>query len=159
SRDERGFNDFQFRAGVNYGDARNPANTAQDFSVALADGFGASYSIHVSAYSNDLFDPPTPASNPHEVLNTVRIPLSAFIGHIDLGNVVSVRFNFDQRISGAFQITDLAFGDGPLTVQMTPTNNNLLIRNNPSIASNVQVVNATTSAVLAEYVISSIPKI
>jgi hypothetical protein len=162
-RDERLYNDLQFRVGVNYGDARNPANTAQDFSVRLTDGNGASFSVHVSSYSNDLFDPPTPSINPHEVLNTVRIPLSAFVGHIDLGNVTNVRFLFDQHNSGAFQITDLDFGDpasaSPVSVQMSPTLNNIIIRNNPGIPADVQVVNGTTSAIVAEYALSGVTNI
>jgi hypothetical protein len=158
TRDERGYNDLEFRIGLSFPDPRNPVNMPQDFSVQLTDGNGMSFSVIVSAFSNDLFYPPQ-SSNPHEVLNSVRIPLSAFQGHIDLSNVTTIRFNFDQHNSGVYQIADLAFADGPLTVQMSPTNNNLLIRNNPSIAGNVQVVNATTAAVLAEYVISSIPKI
>jgi hypothetical protein len=126
ARDERGYNDLQFRIGVNYGDSRNPANTAQDFSVELDDGSGHSHTVLVSAYSNDLFDPPTPSSNPHEVLNTVRIPLSAFLGFLDLSDVQKVRFDFDQHMSGAFQVTDLAFADpaasaGPYVISSTPS--------------------------------------
>jgi hypothetical protein len=120
------YNDLQFRVGVNYGDSRNPATTAQDFSVELDDASGHSHSVLVSAYSNDLFDPPTPAGNPHEVLNTVRIPISAFLGYIDLTNVTAVRFDFDQHTSGAFQVADLAFADpaaaaGPVVLSSTPS--------------------------------------
>ncbi len=126
ARDERNYNDLQFRIGVNFADtAHNPANTAQDFSVTLVDGAGNSHSALVSAFSNNLFDPPTPSVNPHEVLNTVRIPLSAFLGFVDLSNVRAVRFNFDQHTSGAFQIADIAFADpaaaaGPFVVNSTP---------------------------------------
>jgi hypothetical protein len=152
--DESGFNDLQFRVGVNYGDARNPANTAQDFSVSLTDASGASYSVLVSAYSNNLFDPPTPAGNPHEVLNTVRIPLDAFVGQIDLGNVVSVRFNFDQHPSGAFQITDLAFADlhpaaGPFVVSSTPAGGVFAPQNRVRVTFNVPIdlTTFTTSSI------------
>jgi hypothetical protein len=127
ARDESAYTDLQFRIGVNYGDARNPPNTAQDFSIELDDGSGQSHSVLVSAYSNNLFDPPTPAGNPHEVLNTVRIPLSAFVGSVDLTNVIAIRFDFDQHNSGAFQITDLAFtadqANGPYVVSSTPNGN------------------------------------
>jgi hypothetical protein len=127
ARDESAYADLQFRIGVNYADARNPTNTAQDFSVELRDSSGHSHSVLVSAYSNDLFDPPTPSSNPHEVLNTVRIPLSAFIGFVDLTNVTAVRLDFDQHMSGAFQLTDLAFADfnsaGPYVTASTPSGN------------------------------------
>jgi Bacterial Ig-like domain len=126
ARDERALNDLQFRIGVNYGDARNPPNTAQDFSVELDDGAGNSQKVLVSAYSNDLFDAPTPGGNPHEVLNTVRIPLTAFFGFVDLSNVTTVRFDFDQHNSGAFQVADLAFADpaasaGPSVLSSTPS--------------------------------------
>jgi methionine-rich copper-binding protein CopC len=127
ARDVSNYNDLQFRIGVNFADtAHNPANTAQDFSVTLVDGSGHSHSVLVSAFSNSLFDPPTPAGNPHEVLNTVRIPLSAYVGSLDLSNVTAVRFNFDQHTSGAFQIADIDFADvtsaaGPFVVSSTPS--------------------------------------
>jgi hypothetical protein len=132
-RDERAYTDLQFRIGVNLLDTRNPLNMAQDFTVTLIDGAGMSFSTLVSAWSNDLFYPPQ-SPNPHEVLNTVRIPLSAFIGHIDLSDVAVIRFNFDQHNSGAFQIADLAFADpvaaaGPYVVSSTPSGNVLGAQN------------------------------
>jgi methionine-rich copper-binding protein CopC len=129
ARDESAYADLQFRIGVNYGDAFNPPSTAQDFSVELVDASSQSHSVLVSAYSNNLFDPPynPPGGNPHEVLNTVRIPLSAFIGSVDLTNVMAIRFDFDQHNSGAFQITDLAFtadqANVPYVVSSTPNGN------------------------------------
>jgi hypothetical protein len=123
-RDERNYTDLQFRIGVNWTDARNPLNVDQDFTVTLIDGAGMSFSTLVSAWSNDLFYPPQ-NSNPHEVLNTVRIPLSAFVSSIDLSDVAVLRFDFDQNNSGAFQIADIAFADpapaaGPYVVASTP---------------------------------------
>jgi hypothetical protein len=123
--DLRGYNDLQFRVGVNYGDSRNPPNMDQDFSVVLTDGSGASHSVLTSAFSNNLFYPPR-SPNPHEVLNTVRVPLGSFVGTIDLSDVRSVRLNFDQHNSGAFQFTDFAFDDpsasaGPYVVASTPS--------------------------------------
>jgi hypothetical protein len=124
ARDERFYNDLQFRIGVNLGDPRNPLNTNQDFSVMLIDGGGHSYSTLVSAWSDALFYPPQ-SLIPHEVLNTVRIPLRAFSGFIDLSNVTAIRFGFDQHNSGAFQIADLAFADlgaaGPYVVDSAPS--------------------------------------
>jgi hypothetical protein len=122
-RDERAYSNLDFRIGVNWTDTLNPLNVPQDFTVTLTDGAGNSASTLLSAYSNDLFYPPR-SSNPHEVLNTVRIPLSAF-GSIDLSNVTAVRFNFDQTNSGAYQIADIAFADaapaaGPYVVGNTP---------------------------------------
>jgi hypothetical protein len=110
ARDVSGFGVFQFRVGVNYLDTRNPLNMPQDFTVVLTDGSGNSYSTLVSAWSNDLFYPPRNA-NPHEVLNTVRIGLGDAPNYIDLTDVRSIRLNFDQTPSGAFDLTDIAFSD------------------------------------------------
>ncbi|MEA2176680.1 MAG: hypothetical protein QOD00_4272 [Blastocatellia bacterium] len=116
SRDVSGFQAFQFRVSVNYNDLRNPSNTPQNFSVILTDGTGATASVRVSDYSNSLFYPPgTTVSVPKIFLNTVRLPLTAFTG-INLTDVRSVQFKFDQTPQGALQISDLAFANAP-TVQ------------------------------------------
>jgi len=47
---------------------------------------------------------------PKLLLNSVRIPLSAF-QNVDLTNIVSVRFDFDQSSSGALLISDVAFSN------------------------------------------------
>jgi hypothetical protein len=157
ARDERGYYALEFRVAVNQADAFNPGD--RDFSVQLTDGSGHVRSVLVSTYSNDLFKPPA-SINPHTVLNTVRIPLSAFAtAGFDLSDVRSVRFNFDQQTSAGLYLGDLAFSANVLSVQMSSTNNNLLIRNDPGIPANVQVVNATTSAVLGEFLISSLNSI
>jgi hypothetical protein len=162
ARDERGYSDLQFRVGVDHNSTFNPGD--QDFSVQLTDGTGHVSSVLVSAFSNDLFKPPfdptDPNGRPHTVLNTVRIPLSAFAtAGIDLSDLRSVRFNFDQRNFGALFLGDLAFSADVAGVQMSPVNNNLVIQNDPAAPANVQVVNATTSAVLGEFVISSLHSI
>jgi len=46
------------------------------------------------------------------VLNTVRIPLFAF-GGVNLHNIRSVQFTFDQKFQGALLITDVAFASAP----------------------------------------------
>jgi hypothetical protein len=111
-----GFQALQFRVGVNYNDTRNTLNVSQNFSVVLTDGTGASVSVRVSDYSDALFYPPgTTASVPKIFLNTVRIPLTAFAG-LNLSDIRSVQFKFDQMSQGAIQISDLAFASAP-TVQ------------------------------------------
>ena len=86
------------------------ADLAQDFRVRLTDGAGLSASVRVSDVSGALFFPPgSTGPVPKVVLNTVRIPLSAF-GGINLTNVRSVQFTFDERLQGAVLITDVAFG-------------------------------------------------
>jgi hypothetical protein len=98
---------------VNFSDARNLADLAQDFRVVLTDASGASSSVRVSDVSGALYFPPGEvAPVPKVVLNTVRIPLTAFTG-INLNNVRSVQFTFDQRLQGGLLITDVAFASAP----------------------------------------------
>jgi len=108
-----GYQAVQFRVSVNFADARNMSNLAQDFRVKLTDGAGLSASVRVSNVSGALYFPPgTTGPVPKVVLNTVRIPLSAF-GGINLTNVRSVQFTFDERLQGAVLITDVAFASSP----------------------------------------------
>lgn len=111
SRDVSGFLAFQFRAGVIFDDPRN-TGVPVDFTVRLTDGTGAFADTTVSSHSDALFFPPGAfvGEVPKVVLNMVRIPLSAF-GGINLSDVRSVQFRFNQTSSGALLITDLAFAD------------------------------------------------
>ncbi len=112
--DVRGFQSLQFRVGVNYNDSRNTPNASQNFSIVLTDGTGATASVRVSDYADALFFPPgTTASVPKIFLNTVRVPLTAFVG-LNLADIRSVQFKFDQTARGALQISDLAFASDPL---------------------------------------------
>jgi hypothetical protein len=116
SNDVSGFQALQFRVSVNFNDSRNTVNAPQNFSVTLTDGTGASISARVSDYSDALFYPPgTTVSVPKIFLNTVRIPLTAFAG-LNLSDIRSIQFKFDQVAQGALQISDLAFASAP-TVQ------------------------------------------
>jgi hypothetical protein len=109
SRDVTGFGAFQFRGSVNFHDGRNPAGLPQDLTVVLTDGDGNAEGARVSDYSGALFAPPGETfAIPKVVLNTVQIPLSAFPG-IDLADVRTVRFDFDEEPMGALLVTDLAF--------------------------------------------------
>ncbi len=115
SRNVSGFEALQFRASVNFEDPRNAAGQPQDFSVVLTDGAGRRSSVRVSDSSGALFYPPgdqTSIAVPKVVLNTVRIPLSAFTG-VNLQDIRSVRFEFNQRSLGALLISDLAFASAP----------------------------------------------
>jgi hypothetical protein len=108
-----GFQAIQFRVSVNFADARNLAGLAQDFRVKLTDASGASASVRVSDFSSALFFPPGAiAPVPKVVLNTVRVPLTAF-GGVNLNTVRSVQFTFDERLQGALLITDVAFASAP----------------------------------------------
>lgn len=108
-----GFQAIQFRVSVNFSDARNLAGLAQDFRVVLTDASGGSSSVRVSDVSGALYFPPGEiAPVPKVVLNTVRIPLSAFTG-VNLNNVRSVQFTFNERLQGGLLITDVAFASAP----------------------------------------------
>jgi hypothetical protein len=108
-----GFQAVQFRVSVNFADARNLEGLAQDFRVVLTDASGSSSSVRVSDVSGALFFPPGSVGPvPKVVLNTVRVPLSAF-GGVNLNNVRSVQFVFNERFQGAVLVTDLAFASAP----------------------------------------------
>ena len=108
-----GFQAVQFRVSVNFADVRNVPNFAQDFRVVLTDASGGSASVRVSDVSQALFFPPGEvAPVPKVVLNTVRVPLSAFSG-VNLNAVRSVQFTFDERLQGGLLITDVAFASAP----------------------------------------------
>jgi hypothetical protein len=129
-RDVSGYYALDFRASVNFSSAVDKLNTPQDFTVVLTDGNGNSASTLVSNWARALFypfgpnNPNTPI--PREFLDTIRIPLAAFAG-INLRDVRSIRFNFDQRAEGFLLMTDLSFSDpatlyaGPFVVSSTPS--------------------------------------
>ena len=108
-----GFQALQFRVSVNFADARNAAGLAQDFKVVLTDASGSSSSVRVSDVSGALYFPPGSVGPvPKVVLNTVRVPLTAFSG-VNLNAVRSVQFVFDERFQGGVLITDVAFASAP----------------------------------------------
>ena len=108
-----GFQAIQFRVSVNFTDVRNLAALAQDFRVRLSDASGSAASVRVSDVSGALFFPPGSVGPvPKVVLNTVRIPLSAF-GGVNLNAVRSVQLTFDERLAGGVLITDVAFASAP----------------------------------------------
>jgi hypothetical protein len=108
-----GFQAIQFRVSVNFADARNLADLAQDFRVVLTDASGASSSVRVSDVSGALYFPPGEVGPvPKVVLNTVRVPLSAF-GGVNLNAVRSVQLTFNERLQGGVLITDVAFASAP----------------------------------------------
>ena len=108
-----GFQALQFRVSVNFADTRNVAALAQDFRVVVTDASGASSSVRVSDVSGALYFPPGETGPvPKVVLNTVRVPLTAFSG-INLNAVRSVQFTFNERLQGGLLITDVAFASAP----------------------------------------------
>jgi len=107
------FQAIQFRVSVNFADARNLTDLAQDFRVVLTDASGSSASVRVSDVSSALYFPPGEVGPvPKVVLNTVRVPLSAF-GGVNLNAVRSVQLTFNERLQGGVLITDVAFASAP----------------------------------------------
>ena len=108
-----GFGWLQFRVSVNFNDTRNASGVQQNFTVMLTDGAGATASVAVANYTDVLFYPPGSVGPvPKVLLNTARIPLTAF-GGVNLSDIRSVRFKFDQNPSGALLISDVAFASAP----------------------------------------------
>ncbi|HZG51007.1 MAG TPA: hypothetical protein VEZ40_02625 [Pyrinomonadaceae bacterium] len=113
ARDVSGFQSLQFRVSVNFSDTRNAANTPQNFSIILTDGAGATSSVRVGDVSGALFFPPGSVGPvPKVLLNSVRVPLTSFTG-VNLSDIRSVKFTFDQKGTGALLISDLAFASAP----------------------------------------------
>ena len=111
--DVSGFQALQFRVSVNFADARNTADLAQDFRVVLTDASGTTSSVRVSDVSGALFFPPGSVGPvPKVVLNMVRVPLTAF-GGVNLHNVRSVQFTFNEDAAGGILVTDVAFASTP----------------------------------------------
>ncbi|HEX8187047.1 MAG TPA: hypothetical protein VF586_01770 [Pyrinomonadaceae bacterium] len=108
-----GFQWLTFRVSVNFSDTRNPAGIGQNFSVVLTDGAGATSSVTVASYSDVLFYPPGSVGPvPKVLLNTARIPVNAFSG-VNLSDIRSVQFRFDQSPQGALLISDVSFASPP----------------------------------------------
>ena len=108
-----GFRWLTFRVSVNFADTRNPAGIGQNFRVVLTDGAGATSAVTVASYSDVLFYPPGSVGPvPKVLLNTARIPVSAFSG-VNLSDIRSVQFKFDQSPSGALLISDVSFASPP----------------------------------------------
>ncbi len=108
---------LQFRAGIYY--LESPGNiTQQDFTITFTDdNNNVSPAVNVGSASNALYYPPGEEISsisgrfyplPKLVLNTVRIPLSSFDG-VDLTQIQSIRFNFDQTNAGTLFMTDVMF--------------------------------------------------
>ena len=111
SRDVSTFRAIQFRASVNFADLRNAIGSPQNVNVVLTDRRGRSASVRVGDISGALYYPPGETAHvPKVLLNTVRLPLTAFT-NVDLTDIVSVRLNFDRTSSGALLISDLAFAN------------------------------------------------
>ncbi|MGR8981283.1 MAG: hypothetical protein ACU84H_14485, partial [Gammaproteobacteria bacterium] len=117
-RDISAYRAFQFRALVDFSDSlKNPFGLPQNLRIALRDGAGLSASVPVADFSPALYYPPSDGDPdtfddpiPRAVMNTVRVPLSAF-HDIFLTDIRQVELIFDQTPTGAINLADLAFAD------------------------------------------------
>ena len=109
---------LQFRAGVDF--TNLSSNTELDFGVMLIDGNGVEQQLDVENYSNALFYPPGNVQFylPKLTHNTIRIPLEDF-DQVDLNNITSIRFAFNQNTEGAVLISDVIL-TGKNTADLAP---------------------------------------
>ncbi|MCU1453302.1 MAG: hypothetical protein JWN46_1448 [Acidimicrobiales bacterium] len=113
--DVTGFTALTFRTALNFGFSNNPIGVQTNLRVALVDQTGKGVIVNAATYSNALRYAPgweNGSGEPKLLLNTVRVPLSAFAG-VDLHNVRRVTIVFDRRGQGVVQIANLAFADRP----------------------------------------------
>jgi hypothetical protein len=113
-RDVGSFTTIQFRMAVNDSDIRNPVGAAQNLSVRVVSSTGTA-SVTVSDYTRVLYYPPAASGHKAVVMNTVRIPLSAFPG-VNLGSVSSVDLVFDRSPSGGVLVSEMAFSRPSLSI-------------------------------------------
>jgi Cellulose binding domain len=109
-RDLRRFDDLQFRVGVDFTDRNNPIPKSQEVTIALSDGISTStVSTNSQLGINDLFFPPgDPSVTASTVMNTLRLPLSAFSG-VNLGDVRSVAVQYNRAPAGTILLSDMSF--------------------------------------------------
>lgn len=114
--DVRSFEAISFRIAQRVDSASNPVNQVQDLRLTLADGAGRSRAIRISK----LTDIPYPDVRGFNVftksaMRTVRIPLSVYtikclgVDAIDLSNLVSLSFEFQEKATGEIEIDSVQF--------------------------------------------------
>lgn len=106
--DAASYDAVTFRVSQNVADDRAPGGELKA-KVVLKDASGNKASAKTQKWSDALFQQlgTTASYTPKIVMNSVRIPLSAFEG-VDLGNISSVTIVFTSK-KGAVLMTDLAF--------------------------------------------------
>ncbi len=121
----KNFSDFDvlnFRTGVNY--LESDPGVDQDLRIELEDEIGTVESIQLSNVSNALFYPSiTGTFVPKLFLNTARVPLSNFTS-VDLANIVSLEFIFDETFQGSVVISDIGLAKEILISESLPDSDN-----------------------------------
>jgi hypothetical protein len=108
SRDVSGFEAVSFRISQNI----TALQPERNMTVVLKDATGARKSVATMPWSDALFRPlgTTGGFTPKLILNTIRIPLTAFSG-VDLTQISQVTLKFNKSRPGSVLMTDLAFND------------------------------------------------
>ncbi len=125
SGDESHYKVLALDAAINYFDSRNPPSgpnnpiaetdpraAMQDFEIELTDRAGHTASVDAAdpAYGTAL-EAPLGSARRNEVLNEIRVPLSAFADSgVDLAHVAKVSLIFGNRTpSGSIQVANMRF--------------------------------------------------
>jgi dienelactone hydrolase len=116
SRDLSSYTNLTFRVTQKYESPQNPTGQGRDFHVRLSDGNGKSRAIQVSMFT----DIPFPYVRGYDdlvksAMKTVRIPLASYAianagaQDVDLTDVTSISFEFDQNSTGEVEIDEIEF--------------------------------------------------
>lgn len=117
AKDLSSYSVLSFRVTLKYESPQNPGGQGTDFHVRLTDGNGKSRAIRVSMFT----DIPYPYVRGYDnlvksALKSVRIPLASYVianagaQDVDLTNIVSISFEFDENTTGELDIDDIEFG-------------------------------------------------
>lgn len=115
-RDVHAFAAVSFRVTQRVDSPSNPLNQVQDLRVTLTDGGGRSRAIRVSKLT-DIPYPDVRGNNGQtkSALRTVRVPLGCYsikclgVDSVDLTDVVSLAFEFDEKPAGEIQVDSVQF--------------------------------------------------
>ncbi|MEA2328987.1 MAG: hypothetical protein QOE68_3946, partial [Thermoanaerobaculia bacterium] len=114
-RDVRSFNAVSFRITQRVGSASNPSGQPQDLRLTLTDGGGHSRAIRISKLTDIPFPWVRADGLTKSAMRTVRIPLGVFhihcfnVDQVDLQNVVSLDFEFEEKPAGEIEIDSVQF--------------------------------------------------
>jgi hypothetical protein len=117
-RDLSGYEVLSFRVTQKVGSASNAANQAQDLRVTLTDAGGTARAIRVSK----LGEVPYPdvrgfSQYTKSAMCTLRVPMSAYtirclnVPEVNIHDVVTLRFEFDERPTGEIEIDSIQFSN------------------------------------------------
>jgi hypothetical protein len=115
-RDVHNFAAVSFRITQRVDSASNPATQVQDLRLTLSDGAGKARAIRISK----LTDIPYPDvrgynSLTKSAMRTIRVPLSVYtikclgVDAVDLTDIVSLAFEFDEKPMGEIEVDSVQF--------------------------------------------------